>query len=104
MLRITTDANGRRITLRLEGRLTGEFVQELERCWTATKKDWPQMRLSVDLYGLSWFDEPGAALLNRMASQGVKLEPYGNLLMSALVEQIMRSAIDESGPVAHETR
>ncbi len=103
MLRITTETIGRRITFRLEGRLRGEWVQELERCWTAARKDWPQTLFSVDLYGLSWFDEPGTAPLSRMASQGVKFEPNGNLLMSALVEQIMRSAMDERGPVCSRT-
>jgi hypothetical protein len=93
MLRITAEENGSRTTLRLEGRLRGDWVQELERCWTNAMKDGPQMLFSVDLNNLDSVNEPGAALLRRMASSGVKLMSDRNLLMSALVEEIMRSAM-----------
>ena len=40
MLRITTSDIGEKVTLKLEGKLSGPWVEEFERCW----------HMSMDIY------------------------------------------------------
>ena len=40
MLRITTSDIGEKVTLKLEGKLSGPWVEEFERCW----------HMSTDIY------------------------------------------------------
>ena len=60
MLRITT--NGAR--LKLEGRLSGPWVGELERLVGAHPKS---ERLTFDLSGVTFVSRPGAQLLRRLS-------------------------------------
>ena len=93
MLRITTEENDSLITFRLEGKLKGDWVQELERCWTNVRTAWPQRQFSIDLNNVEFVDESGGALLSRMVSHGGRLEANSNLMMSVLVDKIVRGAV-----------
>ena len=60
-------------TLKLEGRLAGPWVAELEKCWqrmTGTHR----RPLTVDLEGVTFIDEAGKGLLEHMADQGASLK------------------------------
>jgi anti-anti-sigma regulatory factor len=87
MLRITIDKNARATTLRLEGRLTGPWVDELERTWRALASDPTDGRVSVDLTDVTFVGEEGKKLLETMYEEGVKLKASG-CATRRLVEEI----------------
>ena len=93
MLRITTEENDNLTTFRLEGKLKGDWVQELERCWIDVRIVCPESQFSIDLTNVEFVDESGSALLTRMVSHGGTLEANSNLMMSVLVEKIVRGAV-----------
>jgi hypothetical protein len=70
MLEITKQgtANGGQV-IKLEGKLTGEWVDELARV-TATETP---ARLSLELSGISFVDRDGVELLRRLISRNVRL-------------------------------
>ena len=93
MLRITTEESYSLTTFRLEGKLKGDWVQELEQCWRHARSAFPEMQFSIDLNNVEFVDERGSALLTRMVSHGASLEANSNLMMSLLVEKIVHSAV-----------
>lgn len=60
-------------TLKLEGRLTGPWVAELEKCWQRMTGA-HRRPLTVDLEGVTFIDEAGKNLLEHMADQGAALK------------------------------
>lgn len=74
MLRITFVKNPNATTMRLEGRLTGPWVEELDRVWKTTLAQPPNGAISVDLSDLTFVSEEGKKLLGQMYSQGAKLK------------------------------
>jgi ABC-type transporter Mla MlaB component len=93
MLRITTEENDSLTRFRLDGKLKGDWVGELERCWTDARTLCPETQFSIDLNNVEFVDESGSALLTRMVSHGASLEANSNLMISLLVEKIVRSAV-----------
>ena len=86
MLKITTLTNAESIILRLEGRLAGPWVQELERCWgSSTVGTTTNLPLSVDLSAVTYVDSDGKN------QQGAKLVASG-CLTSCIVSDIAQVA------------
>jgi anti-anti-sigma regulatory factor len=77
MLRITVDKNSRATTVRLEGRLTGPWVEELERSWRALAADAADGRVCVDLTDVTFIGEEGKRLLETLYLEGAKLKACG---------------------------
>ena len=73
MLRITVVESSRiAVTLRLEGRLTGPWVEELRMaCDVHSSPD--DVQLSLELADISFADAAGIALLRELRSRGVGL-------------------------------
>ncbi len=75
-------------TLKLEGRLAGPWVAELEKAWQrmagAHRKP-----VTVDLDGVSFIDAAGKNLLERMAEQGARLQAVAPLT-HCICEEIER--------------
>ena len=90
MLRITLDKNSRCSNLRLEGRLTGPWVEELERTWRALASGPANGRVAVDLTDATFVGEDGKKLLEAMYSEGAKLKASG-CVTRRMVEEIERS-------------
>lgn len=90
MLKITTHTEARSTTLKLEGRLVGPWVQELDRCWRELTAA-PDGQVLVDLTGVTFVDSQGKGLLALMRKQGVELRATG-CLMKCLVEDIAKEA------------
>ena len=88
MLRITVEEQENLTTLRLEGKLKGDWVPELERCWMRTRSADPNRHLMIDLAAVSFVDENGKLLLKNLASQHAELLAVGNPLMRLLVNDI----------------
>jgi hypothetical protein len=90
MLRITTEKNGRLTRFRLEGKLKGDWVRELERCWIQARNEHPEIQFLVELSHVDYVDQSGRDLLHRMVSQRAMLEAHNNLMSASLVDEIMQ--------------
>lgn len=90
MLKITTLTNTESTTFRLEGRLAGPWVQELERCWMSTVGTRTRHPLYVDLSAVTYVDSDGKDLLKKLHQQGAKLVASG-CLTSCIVKEIARA-------------
>ena|SRR5262244_61500 len=96
MLRITVLDNAGPLTFRLEGRLAGPWVQELEACWQRTLVSQPQSALRFDLTGVTFVDSAGKAFLAARHAQGAELIASG-CLMRAVVAEIAAAPIPDCG-------
>jgi anti-anti-sigma regulatory factor len=88
MLRITADDHERVITFRLEGRLEGPWVQELEQCWRSTLDAVNEPTITVDLTDVTHIDAAGKAQLADMHKQGAQFIA-GDCMTKAVVEEIV---------------
>jgi anti-anti-sigma regulatory factor len=88
MLKITTYAEERSTTLKLEGRLVGPWVQEVDRCWSELAAA-PAGPIVLDLTGVTFVDAPGKELLIRMRRGGIEFRATG-CLMRCIVEEIAK--------------
>jgi outer membrane protein TolC len=88
MLRITTKVEEEegRVTLRLEGKLAGPWVDEFERCWCLAAEKWKN--LVVELEGVTFIDSKGKCLLAKIHGQGAKLIGAG-LMTKSIIEEIV---------------
>jgi anti-anti-sigma regulatory factor len=87
MLKITTLTNHGSTILRLEGRLAGPWVQELERCWDSVVGTTTSRPLTVDLSAVTYVDSDGKDLLKKLHRQGANLVASG-CLTNCLVQEI----------------
>jgi ABC-type transporter Mla MlaB component len=83
MLRITTTyrlaETGARYTLRLAGRLEGDWAQELRRAWRALQNAVAAVPIRIELADVEHVDAPGRALLAEMRRAGVEILAGKNL-------------------------
>jgi len=91
MLRITTQEGPTAITLVLEGKCRGPWVEELQQCWREATTLASGRPLRVDLEKVGFADERGKELLAAMYDAGVQLNAVG-LMMTSLVEEIVASS------------
>lgn len=89
MLKVTTTAQNHTITLKLEGRLVGPWVQEVTRVWMDTMQQ-PQKSYVVDLRSVTFIDRSGQALLASMSRQGAQLIA-ADCLTRNIVDEIKNS-------------
>jgi anti-anti-sigma regulatory factor len=91
MLKITVEReqDSQSVRFILEGRLKGEWVEELARVWKAE----PSSAITVDLRSVDYVSEPGEALLHEMHRAGVQF-PYCNQLTKSCVDGI--AAVDDA--------
>ena len=89
MLKITIDNTIDAATLKLEGRLAGPWVGELERSWRAVKDDSRDKPVMVDLCEVTFVDAEGRKLLSWMYEQGARLRTFG-CLAKGIVEEIVQ--------------
>jgi len=72
MLKVTTTDQNQTITLKLEGKLVGPWVQEVTRVWADTAQS-PKGGYVIDLRAVTFIDSPGRALLATMSRHGARL-------------------------------
>jgi outer membrane protein TolC/ABC-type transporter Mla MlaB component len=87
MLRITTTDVGEKITLKLEGKLSGPWVEEFARCWQMSTDIYKKKALVVDLSGVTFVDPAGKKLLCSISSGGAQLVGSG-LIPKSLINEI----------------
>jgi anti-anti-sigma regulatory factor len=88
MLRITANDNPRALTFRLEGRLEGPWVSELEQCWRTLLDGESRATVCVDLTGVTFIDAAGKARLAAMHAQGARFIA-GDCVTKAIVTEIL---------------
>ncbi|OQW65954.1 MAG: hypothetical protein BVN28_01085 [Nitrospira sp. ST-bin4] len=85
MLKITTQTDAGTTALKLDGKLTNPWAEELDRYW----RDVPgshRKRMLVDLTGVTFIGSEGKAILARMWRQGARFHAAGCLNISVLEE------------------
>ncbi len=97
MLRITPDRSNDDVRLRLEGRLTGPWVQELERCWTDLLPT-EQKKAVVDLTGVTFIGKDGRVLLATLWEQGAIFHAT-DCLTRSIIESITGSRPFQRGGI-----
>jgi len=90
MLKITMQIAAGVTTFELEGKLAGPWVKELELCWRTAASTQQIHPVRVDLSSVTFIDEEGKGLLDRMYQEGAKLVATG-CLNKCIVEGIMHS-------------
>jgi hypothetical protein len=86
MLRITITTHPERVTVALEGRLAGPWVDELARCWKALRATQDAGSLCVELDAVTFIDAAGKRLLRTMHEEGAALAASGCMTRAILQE------------------
>ena len=97
MLRITIHDAPPTLTFRLEGRLAGPWVGELEECWRGALASRREPILRVDLTEVTSIDAAGQACLAALHRQGAEFLA-ADCLMKAVVAEITRTPVSDCGP------
>ena len=88
MLRITVvESSQSATTLRVEGRITGSWVEELRRACDARNFS-DQVHLSLELTEVSYTDAAGIELLKELRSRGVSLERTNPFMAAQLKDGV----------------
>jgi hypothetical protein len=87
MLRITITTRPEGVTVALEGRLAGPWVDELARCWKALTATQDAGSIRVLLEAVTFIDATGKALLRTMHEEGAALAASG-CMTRAILEEI----------------
>ena len=90
MLRVTVKKEDLVETWELEGKLSGEWVRELERCWREFIPQ-PGASVQVHLKAVSYIDAAGKQLLTEMHGRGVEIKGCG-CMTRAVVEEIVKDS------------
>ena len=86
MLKITIHDSPESIRLQLEGKLAGDWVQELERCWLRVRSTTQGRKIIVDLTDNDFVDENGKRLLATMHKDGAGFIAVTPLMIGVVAE------------------
>jgi anti-anti-sigma regulatory factor len=86
MLRITVQKDAESLTYRLEGRLTGQWVSELDECWNQARNEDPAQRVCFDLTQVTAIDAMGKSFLAARHSEGAELVASCCLMREVVAE------------------
>lgn len=89
MLKVSIKQGDSAETWELEGKLSGDWVKELERCWRERSSP-AGFPLQVHLKTVSYIDAAGKQLLTEMYGRGVEIKGCG-CMTKAVVEEITRN-------------
>jgi anti-anti-sigma regulatory factor len=87
MMRITFYQNGETLTLKLEGSLTGSWVEEFKSCWQAANDIKNVQRICLDLSEVTFVDDEGKEALTLMHQAGSEISAT-NVLTRFIAEEI----------------
>jgi len=87
MLKITVENGSRPTTIKLEGKLSGPWVRELERAWDRLNAGKPDRTVTVDLSDVTFIDLAGRKLLGSLVDSGAQLRAT-QLMTNYIVERI----------------
>jgi hypothetical protein len=86
VLRITANLCSDPLVLKVEGKLRGPWVIELEHCWKSTCASYPGHRLRIELNDVTFVEDRGKVLLAEMLHRGAELVAVGPMMASILEE------------------
>lgn len=86
MLRITVLTRSDKTVLKVEGKLTGPWVGELQRCWGMALDGHPRERIVIDLTNVTFVDTAGKELIRDICNRGTELLATGPLMTSIVNE------------------
>jgi anti-anti-sigma regulatory factor len=87
VLKVTTPGSGEPARLRVQGRLCGLWVDEVEKTWLRLASGPGRPGVVADLSEVTSIDSQGRALLERMLRQGAELEAR-ELLPRFIIDEI----------------
>jgi anti-anti-sigma regulatory factor len=90
MMKAQVSSVGDRVTLKVCGRLAESYVPELETCWQSARTGHPGSKILVDLQHVTFIDDKGRSLLERMHRDGATFSAHG-LLTRAIIDNIIRN-------------
>jgi hypothetical protein len=90
MMRVQVCSSGNHVTLKVCGRLAEGWVHELENCWHAARIDHPAGKFLVDLKHVTFIDDKGRSLLERMHRDGATFAAAG-LMTRAIIDNIIHN-------------
>ena len=88
MMKITLHDSAEELRLKLEGKLAGLWVGELQQCWQTAASTTQGRNTIVDLRDVDFVDPPGQSLLADMHRQGVRLMAVTPLIQ-ALIQEVL---------------
>ena len=91
MLKITFNDTPESTTVKLEGKLSGPWVEELERSWTE-HSPLASENVIIDLSDVTYIDPEGKRLLARMVDKGVCFEGT-HLMTQYVIDEITRAGV-----------
>lgn len=85
MLRITTITAKDSQVLKLEGQISGPWVNELQKCWKEAVAEATQRKpIKIDMQAVSYVDHRGRNLLQRMEREGAALAKCSDFIRRLL--------------------
>ncbi len=87
MIRISETREGSKRRLLVEGTLSGDWVDVLEKCWLEAQTPFNGETMCIDLSGVTYIDNKGRELLARMFRNGAQLRATG-VMTRAVIEEI----------------
>ena len=87
MMRISQIHEGEQQRLLVEGKLSGDWVDVLEKCWFEAQTAPNGVPMRIDLSGVTYVDDKGRELLARMIQDGAELRATG-VMTRAVIEEI----------------
>ena len=87
MMRIRVEDQPKTTTLYVEGKLSGDSVDELRRVWTSIRNEAPTKETVIDLCAVRVIDAAGKKLLCQIYGWGTRLAGSG-LCITPLIEEI----------------
>jgi anti-anti-sigma regulatory factor len=95
MLRITVEDNPETMVLKLEGRLAGPWVAELDRLWEQTSHALENRKISIDLRATTFADANGIRSLRSIYEQTSAAILTGTPWAEYLAEEIQSTKMGQ---------
>lgn len=98
MLKITLHDSAKELRLKLEGRLSGPWVQELRLCWYTASSTTSGRPTVLDLDEVDFIDPEGQTLLLQMHRQGVAFQaarPFIRGLLQEICESSQCATVED---------
>jgi hypothetical protein len=86
MCRITTSTSADALVIKLEGRLVGPWVGELDACWRDAVRKLGGRQMQIDLTAVCHVDTNGRELMTRMYRRGASFTAAGCVMPELLRE------------------
>ena len=87
MMRITQQQDGEMTTIKIEGCLSGAWVEETKRCWDEIINTARPGMIRIDLTEVTCIDVAGKELLAAMIASGA-VPGAANVMTRAVIEQL----------------